>query len=84
MEENINNEIKDPETLWAYLKVDPSVKLRIQLPQANGIWKFNQLTDNKEIYYRISKIEVISDHIVAAKLEEEYLKKFYPDKLISL
>lgn len=44
-------EIKAPRNSWAYLKADPSIKLRIFFPQADGQWKFRRLLDNQEAVY---------------------------------
>lgn len=76
-------EIKAPKNSWAYLKADPSIKLRIFLPQADGQWKFRRLLDNQEAVYSFSDIEIVPDSL-ATGLEKEYTEKFNSDELSPL
>lgn len=75
--ENTNDKEKfELPTLWAYLKSDPSALLRILFPNSNGEFICRQLSDNKQVKCEYSKLEIISDLIKAAELEQEYDSKF--------
>ena len=75
--ENTNDKEKfELPTLWAYLKSDPSVLLRIIVPNSNGEFDCRRLSDNKRDSYNYSLLEIISDPYEAAKLEKEYDSKF--------
>lgn len=75
--ENSNNKEKiELPTLWAYLKSDPSIFLKISIPNSNGIFDCRQLSDNKRVAHNYSELEIISDLIKAAELEQEYDDKF--------
>ncbi len=74
--ENTNKQKFELPTLWAYLKSDPSQFLRIIIPDSNGEFVCRQLSDNKQVHYNYSLLEIISDLIKAAELEQEYDSKF--------
>ena len=75
--ENTNDKEKfELSTLWAYLKSDPSALLRILFPNSNGEFDCRRLSDGERVHYNYSLLEIISDPIKAAELEEEYDSKF--------